>query len=120
MVDQTRRKSVQSGCVLVLLFFGLTVSAQTTDNYQPGPDSKPQPGVPKGEVLKFTFDNSKSFRGLLATIGSTYLPSTSPTNLHVFTSSRMEFVSRRRPSSTISFTKKNCRSSSRYSLRLES
>jgi len=37
--------------------------AQTTDNYEPGPDSKPQPGVPKGEVLKFTFDKSKIFPG---------------------------------------------------------
>jgi gluconolactonase len=41
----------------------LLVSAQTTDNYQPGPDSKPQPGVPKGETLKFTFDTSKIFPG---------------------------------------------------------
>ena len=41
----------------------LAVSAQTTDNYQPGPDSKPQPGVPKGEVLKFSFDKSKIFPG---------------------------------------------------------
>lgn len=41
----------------------LTISAQTTDNYVPGPDSKPQPGVPKGEVLKFSFDKSKIFPG---------------------------------------------------------
>src|SRR5262249_56540274 len=33
------------------------------DNYEPGPDSKPQAGVPKGEVLKFTFDKSKIFPG---------------------------------------------------------
>jgi sugar lactone lactonase YvrE/enterochelin esterase-like enzyme len=47
-----------------LLFFSLlTVSAQTTDNYQPGADSKSQSGVPKGEVLKFTFDKSKIFPG---------------------------------------------------------
>ena len=31
------------------------IAAQTTDNYEPGPDSKPQPGVPKGEILKFSF-----------------------------------------------------------------
>src|SRR5467141_4039977 len=50
--------------VLILTFsLTLAVSAQTTDNYQPGPDSKPQPGVPKGEVLKFTFDKSKIFPG---------------------------------------------------------
>jgi gluconolactonase len=45
------------------LFLLLSVSAQTTDNYQPGPDSKPQPGVPKGEILKFSFDKSKIFPG---------------------------------------------------------
>jgi gluconolactonase len=45
------------------LFLFPTASAQVTDNYQPGPDSKPQPGVPKGEVLKFTFDKSKVFPG---------------------------------------------------------
>jgi sugar lactone lactonase YvrE/enterochelin esterase-like enzyme len=41
----------------------LTVSAQTTDNYQPGPDSKPQPGVPRGEIIKLSFDKSKIFPG---------------------------------------------------------
>ena len=46
--------------LLLLIFVG---SAQTTDNYQPGPDSKPQPGVPKGELLKFTLDKSKIFPG---------------------------------------------------------
>ncbi len=47
----------------VLFFLVTTVSAQTTDNYQPGPDSKPQPSVPKGEILKFSFDKSKIFPG---------------------------------------------------------
>ncbi|HEY3135218.1 MAG TPA: SMP-30/gluconolactonase/LRE family protein [Blastocatellia bacterium] len=37
--------------------------AQTAENYPVNPDSKPQPGVPKGEVLKFTFENSKIFPG---------------------------------------------------------
>jgi enterochelin esterase-like enzyme len=36
---------------------------QQGDDYQPGPDSVAQPGVPKGEVLKFSFDNSKIFPG---------------------------------------------------------
>jgi sugar lactone lactonase YvrE/enterochelin esterase-like enzyme len=48
-------------CVLLLSLCFFNVSAQTTDNYQPGPDSKPQPGVPKGEVLKLSFDKSKIF-----------------------------------------------------------
>jgi len=37
--------------------------AQSTEDYPLGADSKPQPGVPKGEVLKFTFENSKIFPG---------------------------------------------------------
>ena len=49
--------------LVLALFLALTVSAQTTDNYQPGPDSIPQPGVPKGEILKFTFASSKIFPG---------------------------------------------------------
>jgi gluconolactonase len=36
---------------------------QQTESYPVSPDSKPQPGVPKGEVLKFTFDQSKVFPG---------------------------------------------------------
>src|SRR6266481_4832258 len=52
------------GYSLVLaLFLALTISAQTTDNYEPGPDSMPQAGVPKGEILKFTFNDSKIFPG---------------------------------------------------------
>jgi gluconolactonase len=49
-------------CAL-LLFLLLPLSAQTVDNYQPGPDSKPQTGVPKGEILKFSFTGSKIFPG---------------------------------------------------------
>ena len=45
---------------VVLLATQLTFG-QTTDNYQPGPDSKPQPGVPKGEIIKLSFDKSKTF-----------------------------------------------------------
>ncbi len=49
---------------LIFLFFvTLTASAQTTDDYPLGPDSRPQPGVPQGETLKFTFENSKIFPG---------------------------------------------------------
>jgi len=48
---------------VLALFLALTVSAQITDNYKPGPDSKPQPSVPKGEILKFTFASSKIFPG---------------------------------------------------------
>src|SRR6266403_1577565 len=41
----------------------INISGQTTDNYVPGPDSKAQPGVPKGELLKLSFDKSKVFPG---------------------------------------------------------
>ncbi|HYW70759.1 MAG TPA: alpha/beta hydrolase-fold protein [Pyrinomonadaceae bacterium] len=47
----------------LLLLTVASVVGQTTDNYEPGPDSKPQAGVPKGEVLKFTLDHSKIFPG---------------------------------------------------------
>jgi len=50
-------------CLTILLLLSLVTLGQTTDNYEPGPDSKPQAGVPKGEVLKFTFDKSKIFPG---------------------------------------------------------
>src|SRR5260370_33574940 len=53
--------AVLSLSLLILILS--SVSAQTTDNYVPGPDSKPQPGVPKGEVLKFSFNKSKIFPG---------------------------------------------------------
>ena len=36
---------------------------QQTENYPVNPDSQPQPGVPKGEVLKFSFSQSKIFPG---------------------------------------------------------
>jgi len=36
---------------------------QAADDYQPGPDSKPQDGVPPGDVIQGTFDESKIFPG---------------------------------------------------------
>ena len=50
--------------LLPICFFRLAaVPAQTAEDYPLSPDSKPQQGVPKGEVLKFTFENSKIFPG---------------------------------------------------------
>ncbi|MEW6126245.1 MAG: SMP-30/gluconolactonase/LRE family protein [Acidobacteriota bacterium] len=53
--------------VLLFLFvFPLTTFTQTQppqENYPLSADSKPQPGVPKGEVLKFSFAKSKIFPG---------------------------------------------------------
>ena len=39
----------------------VAVSLPAADDYQPGPDSRPQEGVPKGEVIKGEFDQSKVF-----------------------------------------------------------
>ena len=39
------------------------VIVPAADDYKPGPDSQPQPGVPKGDLLKFTLDDSRIFPG---------------------------------------------------------
>jgi gluconolactonase len=39
------------------------VSPGEPDSYLPGPDSKPQPGVPKGELIRFDYSQSKIFPG---------------------------------------------------------
>lgn len=46
-----------------LLALTLTFNLMAADDYVPGPDSKPQEGVPKGEVTRYTFDKSKIFPG---------------------------------------------------------
>ena len=43
------------------------------DQYVPGPDSLPQPGVPTGKTFNFTFDYSKIFPGTSRTI-TVYVP----------------------------------------------
>src|SRR3954462_6783709 len=53
------RTSILTALLALTLNFNLTAA----DDYVPGPDSKPQEGVPKGEVTKFTFDKSKIFPG---------------------------------------------------------
>ncbi|MEW6304786.1 MAG: SMP-30/gluconolactonase/LRE family protein [Verrucomicrobiota bacterium] len=45
------------------LFLGVALSATAADDYKPGPDSQKQPGVPQGDVTKYTFENSKIFPG---------------------------------------------------------
>jgi gluconolactonase len=61
------------GLVFLLAVSAITVLGQANDDYPPGPDSKPQAGVPKGEVLKFTFQNSKIFPGTFRDY-SVYIP----------------------------------------------
>jgi len=43
------------------------------DDYVLGPDSKPQPGVPKGQTFQFKFDQSQVFPGTTRTI-TVYIP----------------------------------------------
>lgn len=47
--------------LLLLALAAASSLATAADDYVPGPDSKPQPDVPKGEVLKFEFTNSEIF-----------------------------------------------------------
>jgi gluconolactonase len=46
-----------------LLALVIVLPIRAADDYVPGPDSKPQEGVPRGEVIKFAFENSKIFPG---------------------------------------------------------
>jgi len=48
--------------ILTVLFLA-AVAARAADDYQPGPDSKPQPDVPQGEVIKSVFEQSRIFPG---------------------------------------------------------
>ncbi len=50
--------------IAAFIFALLSIPAlRAADDYAPGPDSKPQEGVPKGEITKYTFDNSRIFPG---------------------------------------------------------
>jgi enterochelin esterase-like enzyme len=49
--------------VTLIALLLLATPAFGADDYVPGPDSKPREGVPKGDVLKFAFDQSKVFPG---------------------------------------------------------
>src|ERR1051325_2566815 len=49
--------------LVLLVFVTLTTFSRAQQEYPQGPDSKPQADVPKGEVLKFSFDHSQIFPG---------------------------------------------------------
>lgn len=49
--------------LLLLIVIALTPISFAQQEYPQGPDSKPRADVPKGEVLKFSFDHSKIFPG---------------------------------------------------------
>jgi enterochelin esterase-like enzyme len=48
-------------CLPALLVAAATAAA--ADDYKLGPDSSPRPGVPKGTVTKFTWDDCKAYPG---------------------------------------------------------
>jgi gluconolactonase len=58
---------------LLLLFFGKTFGQNTPENYPIDPASIEKSGVPKGEIVKFTFENSKIFPGTSREV-SIYIP----------------------------------------------
>jgi enterochelin esterase-like enzyme/sugar lactone lactonase YvrE len=62
---QTGRKegAVNGRLLLAAVLLAMAAPAPAADDYVLGPDSKPQAGVPKGEVTKYTFDHSKIFPG---------------------------------------------------------
>jgi len=55
------RRFIIGSLLAAILSTGTLVRA--ADDYVPGPDSKPQEGVPKGEVTKYSFDKSVVFPG---------------------------------------------------------
>src|SRR6187549_3217152 len=59
--------------LLLLLCFGKIIAQTNTENYPVDPASVEQAGVPKGEILKFTLENSKIFPGTSREI-SVYVP----------------------------------------------
>lgn len=58
---------------LRLLPLFLASLALAADEYPPHPDSVPNPAVPKGELIKFTFDQSKIFPGTTRDV-TVYVP----------------------------------------------
>src|SRR5687768_18338680 len=60
--------------LLLILFTGRIMAQPTTESYPVDPDSEARAGVPKGEILKFTFANSKIFPGTSREV-SVYVPS---------------------------------------------
>jgi len=54
---------MRTSLILILVAFVTSRPIRAADDYVPGPDSKKQPGVPEGEVTKYTFDQSKIFPG---------------------------------------------------------
>ena len=65
MVVNFSRKNRGVGLLLVILLTGCDV-AVPDDQYQLGPDSQIQPGVPQGEIREITLRPSTGLPGLFA------------------------------------------------------
>jgi gluconolactonase len=59
--------------ILLMLFVGRAMAQSNTETYPVDPASEEHAGVPKGEILKFTFTDSKIFPGTTREI-SLYVP----------------------------------------------
>ncbi|HET6572355.1 MAG TPA: alpha/beta hydrolase-fold protein [Fimbriiglobus sp.] len=72
----------------ILPVLALTATAPAADDYKLGPDSQPQPGVPKGTVTKHTWNHSKIFPGTVRDywvyVPAQYKPDGPPACLMVF------------------------------------
>ena len=58
---------------LLLLFVGKTIGQNMPETYKADPASVEKAGVPKGEIIKFTFENSKIFPGTTREV-TIYIP----------------------------------------------
>ncbi len=86
--------------LLATLLLSVSLTA-ANDEWPVHPDSVEQPGVPKGEILTFTFDDSKVFPARPERSGFTCPPSTMARSQHVFTSARTASNTKRLLYSTI-------------------
>ena len=66
-------KNMKKLSLLLLLFASIHAHGQADEAYPIDPASVEQPNVPKGEVLKFTFNNSKIYPGTTREV-SVYIP----------------------------------------------
>ena len=76
-IEKTAMKTRMILTTLLLTLFatiGLAQApAQNKVLYPPGPDSQEQPGVPKGELIRFNFEESKIFPGTFREV-TVYVP----------------------------------------------
>jgi len=64
---------IKKTSLLLLLFISIHAQGQSDETYPVDPAAVEQPNVPKGEVLKFTFNNSKIYPGTTREV-SVYVP----------------------------------------------